>query len=225
MTMKQLYYAIQTILHGRGSNVTKVLSLSLGLTIGILLFSQIAFELNYEQCYPDADRLALVRCKITNTVTGEVMGDDGSDYDYTVFDAVAATVAEDMPSQVESATCVNADMDVNIYKEDKLLSDVDYLYADTCFFQTFGIPVLKGNPKDLIIPGSVFVSERFAREMFGGTDPIGKTLSADKQRELTIRGVYRDMPENTMLKHDFVISIHANGGYMNGAGWNGNDIF
>ena len=42
--MKQIYYAIQSILHGRGSNVTKVISLSLGLTIGILLFSQIAFE-------------------------------------------------------------------------------------------------------------------------------------------------------------------------------------
>ena len=48
--MKQIYYAIQSILHGRGSNVTKVISLSLGLTIGILLFSQIAFELNYEKC-------------------------------------------------------------------------------------------------------------------------------------------------------------------------------
>ena len=33
--MKQIYYAIQSILHGRGSNVTKVISLSLGLTIGI----------------------------------------------------------------------------------------------------------------------------------------------------------------------------------------------
>jgi len=35
----------------------------------------------------------------------------------------------------------------------------------SCFFQTFGIPVLKGNPKDMIMPGSVFVSEHFAREM------------------------------------------------------------
>lgn len=42
--MKQIYYAIQSILHGRGSNVTKVISLSLGLTIGILLFSQIALN-------------------------------------------------------------------------------------------------------------------------------------------------------------------------------------
>ena len=69
--MKQIYYAIQSTLHGRGSNVTKVISLSLGLTIGVLLFSQIAFELNYEKCYPDADRLVLVRGGGENVKTGE----------------------------------------------------------------------------------------------------------------------------------------------------------
>lgn len=222
--MKQLYYAIQTILHGRGSNVTKVISLSLGLTIGILLFSQIAFELSYEKCYPEPERLALVRCKVTNTVTGETMGDDGSNFDYTVFDPMAAAIAENMPRQVESATCVYPEMEFSIYKDDKLLGDINYMFVDTCFFRTFGIPVLKGNPKDLIMPRSVFVSEHFARETFGGTDPIGKVLSADRQQELTIRGIYKDMPENTMLKHDFVISIHRDGGYVGGAGWKGNDV-
>ena len=64
--MKQLYYAIQTILHGRGSNVTKVISLSLGLTVGILLFSQIAFELSYEKCYPEAGNLGIVRAYYHN---------------------------------------------------------------------------------------------------------------------------------------------------------------
>ena len=49
--MKQIYYAIQSTLHGRGSNVTKVISLSLGLTIGVLLFSQIAFDWNRQYIY------------------------------------------------------------------------------------------------------------------------------------------------------------------------------
>ena len=35
--MKQLYYTIQTLLRGRGSNVIKVISLTLGLLVGILL--------------------------------------------------------------------------------------------------------------------------------------------------------------------------------------------
>ena len=106
--MKQLYYAIQTILHGRGSNVTKVISLSLGLTVGILLFSQIAFELSYEKCYPEAGNLGIVRAYYHNLETGESMGDDGDIYDYSVFAPIAAALAENMPGEVEKATCINS---------------------------------------------------------------------------------------------------------------------
>lgn len=223
--MRQIYYSFRTLLRERSSNVIRIISLSLGLTIGILLFSQIAFELSYERCYPEPERLAMVRCLITNLATGETMGDDGTNYDYTVFDPVAKVLAQDMPEQVECATLILPEKLYSIYYEDKLLSGIDYIYADTCFFKTFGIPVLKGNPKDMIMPGTVFVSEHFARKTFGNADPVGKTLSADKQKDLTIRGVYKDVPENTMLTHDFVVSIHADGGYFAGAGWNGNDVF
>ena len=224
--MRQIYYSIRTLLRERGSNLIRVISLSLGLTIGILLFSQIVFELSYENCYPEAERLAMVRAQITNLSTGEIMGDDGTNYDYTVFAPTANSVAESMPEEVEYASCVLPEREYNIYYEEKLLSDVDYIYVDSCFFQVFGIPLLKGNLKDLIIPGSVFVSERFARETFADEDPVGKILSADKQNTFTIRGVYKDVPENTMLTHDFVVSIYNNkGGYQAGNGWNGNDVF
>lgn len=224
--MRQIYYSIRTLLRERGSNLIRVISLSLGLTIGILLFSQIVFELSYENCYPEAERLAMVRAQITNLSTGEIMGDDGTNYDYTVFAPTANAVAESMPEEMEYASCVLPEREYNIYYEEKLLSDVDYIYVDSCFFQVFGIPLLKGNLKDLIIPGSVFVSERFARETFADEDPVGKILSADKQNTFTIRGVYKDVPENTMLTHDFVVSIYNNnGGYQAGNGWNGNDVF
>ena len=223
--MRQIYYSIRTLLRERGTNIIRIISLSLGLTIGILLFSQIAFELSYEHCYPEPERLAIARCLTTNLSTGETMGDDGNNYDYTLFDVVASTLAQDMPEEIEFASCVLTGQGMSIYYEDKLLSDVNYIYADTCFFQTFGIPVLKGNPKDMIMPGSVFVSEHFARETFGDADPIGKILKADRQNDFTIRGVYKDMPENTVLTHDFVVSIHRDGGYQGGYGWKGNDVF
>ena len=223
--MRQIYYSIRTLLRERGTNIIRIISLSLGLTIGILLFSQIAFELSYEYCYPEPERLAIARCLTTNLSTGETMGDDGNNYDYTLFDVVASTLAQDMPEEIEFASCVLTGQGMSIYYEDKLLSDVNYIYADTCFFRTFGIPVLKGNPKDMIMPGSVFVSEHFARETFGDADPIGKILKADRQNDFTIRGVYKDMPENTVLTHDFVVSIHRDGGYQGGYGWKGNDVF
>lgn len=55
--MRQIYYSIRTLLRERGTNIIRIISLSLGLTIGILLFSQIAFELSYEYCYPEPERL------------------------------------------------------------------------------------------------------------------------------------------------------------------------
>lgn len=55
--MKQIYYVIQTLLRGRGSNVIKVVSLGLGLTMSILLFARVAFEQSYDTCYKDYDNL------------------------------------------------------------------------------------------------------------------------------------------------------------------------
>ena len=59
--MRQIYYTIQILLRGRGSNIVKLTSLTLGLLVGILLFSQIVYELNYENFYKDPERVALLR--------------------------------------------------------------------------------------------------------------------------------------------------------------------
>lgn len=168
--MKQIYYAIQSTLHGRGSNVTKVISLSLGLTIGVLLFSQIAFELNYEKCYPDADRLVLVRGGGENVKTGE----KGEGYDDSLFAPMAEAFRSDLSQWIENATVIFNFETLNVFKDGHKLKDVNYAYVDTCYFRTFGIKVLKGNPEELQRAGSIFVSETFVRDAFGGQDPVGQ---------------------------------------------------
>lgn len=219
--MRHFYYILQTLLRGRTSSFIKLLSLTLGLTVGILLFSQIAYELNYERCYPEAERLVLVRSYITNAASGT----GGGWYDDDTYDVMAPTLARDMSQWVESATTVCSYTSGAVFYGNRRLDGVDYLLADTCFFRTMGIEVIKGNPQELIMPGSAFVSQHFARATFGDADPVGKVLTIDKQDTLTVRGVYRDMPQNSMLRHDFVRTVHHDGGYMRGAGWNGNDVF
>ena len=46
--MKQIYYVIQTLIHGKGSIPFKVISLALGLGMSILLFARVAYEQSYE---------------------------------------------------------------------------------------------------------------------------------------------------------------------------------
>lgn len=59
--MRQLYYTLQTLIRGKGSNLIKIVSLGLGLAVSILIFSRQAFELNYDTCYKDHERLCLVK--------------------------------------------------------------------------------------------------------------------------------------------------------------------
>ena len=222
--MRQFYYTLRTLMRGRSSTGIKLISLTLGLLIGILLFSQIAYELNYERCYPEADRLVQIRALITNMKTGERMGDDGSSYDGTIVGPMAPALAEDLREWVQSATVIFPAGEDPLFIDDRTL-DARYIYADTCFFRTMGIPVLQGNPDEMIRENTAFVSRRFARRYFGSEDVVGKIISRAKKSDITIRGVYQDMADNSMLQHDLVLSIHEGDGYRYGAGWNGNDIF
>lgn len=51
--MKQIYYVIQTLIHGKGSIPFKVISLALGLGMSILLFARVAYEQSYDTCFRD----------------------------------------------------------------------------------------------------------------------------------------------------------------------------
>lgn len=55
--MRQIYYVIRTLLRGRSSNVVKVISLGLGLTMSILLFARVAFEQSFDKCFKDYENL------------------------------------------------------------------------------------------------------------------------------------------------------------------------
>lgn len=157
--MRYLYYTIQTLRRGRTSSFIKLLSLTLGLLVGVLLFAQIAYELNYERCYPESERLVMVRCAMYDEDSGARKDTDVGEggYDRTVFDVTAPTLAEEMSQWVESATTVSDFGGQAVYLDDKLLADTRYLLADTAFFQTLGIEVLEGNPRDMLRQNTVFL--------------------------------------------------------------------
>lgn len=219
--MKQIYYAIQNILHGKGSNITKVLSLSLGLTIGILLFSRIAFELNYERCYPEAENLLWIGEAQKDTKTDEM-----GEYDRTMYAPMADALRDDLSQLLENATTLFTFAGYKAYKDDKHLEDLVYACADEHFFSTFGIPVLQGNPEELKTAFNAFVSENFVKQYFAGENPVGKTISLEKKHVVTIRGIYQAIPENTLFHYDMIISVRGGEkSYLGGGTWTRNDIY
>ena len=69
--MRQLYYTIRYLLRGRGGNVIKVLSLTLGLGVGLILFARVAFELSFDTFFDQVEDLYSVHVRYNDDKTGE----------------------------------------------------------------------------------------------------------------------------------------------------------
>lgn len=198
--MKQIYYVIRTLLRGHGSNVIKILSLALGLTMSILLFARVAFEQSFDKCFKDYDNLYQIF---------SVFSANGQTFEPQEMNCgpVAGAIQENFPKEVEAATSYCVWMSAPLYYG-SVRFEANKVTADSLFFQTMGIDVLSGVPeKELMQKDVVFLSDRLARKMFDQENPIGKVISYNKEIELTVKGTYADIPENATVRPDAVISL------------------
>ena len=216
--MKQLYYVVQTLLHGRNANVIKIVSLGLGLMMSILLFARVAFDLSYDTHFKDYQNLHQVWSRYT--IKEKTMNPQQQN-----IGPVPGAIMQYFPDEVESATSIGMwwlqsplQYGEHIFYESKIA-------ADSLFFQTMGIEVLEGNPThDLQQKDIIYLSERLAKEIFGDENPIGKTLRYDKDMDFIVKGIYETIPENSTIRAEAVVSMPTLltrniGNY----GWNGGD--
>lgn len=218
--MKQLYYSLITLVRGKGGNVVRLISLTLGLLVGILLFSQIVYELKFDTFYRDHERLVMFG---SHGVDAE--GNKSSQWEYDTWRPAAAALMESMPDCFESTTPVFFWTQPEYYIDDKRLADMKTVFADTLYFQTMGIDLLSGDPKLLAQAGNAFLSQSKARELFGTEDPVGKHFSMDKRYELTVRGVYTDLPGNISFPSNVILSLPTIEQDYGEGTWHTNDIY
>ncbi len=218
--MQSFHYIIRTLLHSKGSNLLKVVSLGLGLAISILLFSRVAFEQSYDTCFKGYDRLYQVWSQFT-------VNAEKYDWQQQNSGPVVGAICESFPELVESGTCTCRWMAFDPLYYGNTRFDEPKICADSLFFQTMGIEVLSGNPvQDLQQPNVIYLCETLARRMFGGEDPIGKVISYNYQRDLTVRGTYADIPDNTTVKADAIISLPPSwAAQVTNYSWDGGDSY
>ena len=217
--MRHLYYTLQTLLRGHGGTAEKIISLTLGLAMGVLLFAQIAYELSFDRFYPNPDTLVMLRMR---NVT---KGAPAAEYNYGTYRPAAADLSEAFPELVESACLTSNFWRPAFYKDDKKLDDIQTLFADTAYFATTGLTLLKGDPKDLALHSNAFISESMARQLYGDESPIGKELSVEKLFNVTIRGVYADVPRNSIMPHDLLLPMAAMDWAYGAGTWGTNNLY
>ena len=199
--------------------IIKVLSLGVGLAVGIVLIAKVFFELSYDSFYKDIDRVYTIN-------TWYSMQGEEKDYGQ-VSGAVAVGFMDEVPG-VEAGTRTTYVFNGNTYLDEngnKLSGTL--VCADTCFFQVFDRPILAGDPVKVLGKwGSVMVNRSFAEKMGGVQECIGKQIcNADMDGlKLTIEGVFEDFPENGTLEYDILLSMDTYG-KQSTDNWNGNDRY
>lgn len=197
----------------------KVLSLGVGLAVGIVLIAKVFFELSYDSFYKDIDRVYTINTWYSH---------QGEEKDYgQVSGAVAVGFMDEVPG-VEAGTRTTYVFNGNTYlDEDGNKLSGTLVCADTCFFQVFDRPILAGDPVKVLGKwGSVMVNRSFAEKMGGVQECIGKQIcNADMDGlKLTIEGVFEDFPKNGSLDYDILLSMDTYG-KSSTDNWLGNDRY
>ena len=197
----------------------KVLSLGIGLAVGIVLIAKVFFELSYDSFYKDIDRVYCIRTWYSQ---------HGDEHDYgQVSGAVSVGFMEEVPG-VEVGTRTTYVFNGDTYlDEDGNKLKATLVCADTCFFKVFDRPILAGNPVKILGKwGGVMVSRSFAEKLGGVQEAIGRQIYNEDMAglKLPIEGVFEDFPKNGSLDYDILLAIETYG-KQSTDNWLGNDRY
>ena len=153
----------------------------LGLSIGIgsvltLMFSTYAYYIADDNI-KDQDQIYYVKTHLV----------DGNDYNESVYPLLDRILSSS--PEVEAGTHLHGWG--NIWLE---VGDAEFQsqpnYADTEFFEVFGLPLKHGNQSTALEEKySIVLTDKVSKQLYGDTNPVGKTLIAADTLNLTITGV------------------------------------
>ncbi len=199
MIKNYLKIAFRNLWRHRVFSLINILGLTVGMTACFLIFMYVRFELSYDTFHTKADRIYRVVADIKTPT--ETMKNSGPSW------AVAPHITE-LP-EVEVAVRVLSD-NILFRKDDIKFNESNALWADSAFFTLFDFKLLKGDPRKVLSePFSIVLSETSAKKYFGSADPIGQTIliTGEEGRPGKVTGVMRDIPENSQIRGDVIVSM------------------
>lgn len=186
--------------------VINILGLSLGLTSTIFILLYINDELGYDKHFSLHKRLYRLE------------GDFNINNKHDRFAVSALPMGPalqlEMP-EVEAFCRFNLNENTIFrYNEKEFIEKNAYL-ADSTAPYLFSLSFIEGNPeKALTEPFTVILSEKTAKKYFGKSPAYGKILYTPSGRSYKVTGVFEDLPHNTHMVFDLLMSMETLGTYM-----------
>lgn len=165
--------------------------LAIGMAGALMISLYIYDELSYDKMFADADRIYRIDADI-KFGGAEIKAAESAP-------PMAGALKRDY-SQVESTVRFRTLGSMYVKKVGGETSSKEnkVTYADSTFFQFFGIDLLAGNSKTALTgTNSLVLTKTAAEKYFGSTDVLGQNMLLDNSDTYTVTGVIDDMPKNS----------------------------
>ncbi len=196
-----IFSHIKTTLRGFGRTwkfgVINIAGLAIGMASALILALFVINEIGFDSFHEKADRIYRVE---------DQRGPDAANRGFFTMPPLAPAMKSTFPEIQDITRIVLWKRNVLISYRDKKFIETNIAMADSGLFDVFTIPVLQGNPKDVLRrPNTIIITDKTARKFFGNADPIGKAIVFDDKASYEITGVVSELPANSHFFFDFII--------------------
>lgn len=205
MIRNYLKVAFRAIVRNKLSSFINIFGLALAMCCSLMIYLFIRDEVSYDKFNANKDNIY--------RVTRDFLSPDGSvnlhlghvsppfgpllKNDFTDFEQVVRT----LQSRFTVAYQENGEEKKSSYEDNTF-------YAEPEILKVFTIPVVEGNSdKALIDPFTVMLSENTAKKYFGTESPVGKTLRIGNRFDITVTGVFKNLPAQSHWHPDMLVSF------------------
>ena len=186
--------ALRNIRRHQGYSFINLAGLAMGMACSLLILVWVVDEVGTNRFHERTDSIYVVRT--TQHYGSRVVTGTGS------VPALGPALEAEYPEVRDAARIQNGQSEHLLEHGDRAFREPVQM-ADPEIFEIFTFPLVKGSVEGLAgDPDVMVLSESAARRMFGGEDPLGRTVRLDKTYSYRVAGVMEDIPRNSTIRFD-----------------------
>jgi len=193
--------AFRSLWRNKVFSIIKILGLSIGLTVCMLIFLYTKDELSYDQFHVNKTQLYRI-------IQRWQMGKDPAQTIGITNAIMGETYTHEIP-EVKQFVRVNGNP-VTVKKNNEVFTE-NPLFVDDNFFSVFTFPIAQGNKRTALKDvHSVVLSRNLAKKYFGTDDAIGEVMQLklnDDFENFIVTAIAENAPQNSTLKADMYLPI------------------
>ncbi len=196
-------HSLRSFKRQRSYIIINILGLSIGIACSLLIALFVINEASYDNFNVSKDRIYRL------VLNGKLGGQEfvGA---FTCA-PIGPTMLREFP-EVDDYLRMTGRGPTIIEYEDLTFTDENVIEADSTFFNFWSIPLLKGDPKEVLNkPRRAVITESMSKRMFGDEDPIDKAIRiGNDTARYIISGMMADVPGNSHFDAHIVTSFMTN---------------